>query len=135
MIDPSEQGTSSAVAPEQTINPSAQGTPSVAAFQEFTTNKSTKKFTLILVLINSTAEYIPLAGSSSRHNSDCFFQPKARDCLETSKPSDLVDLHYSYLSLTDSLPSFRNKTPPLAFSLSPSTFLMMKGKKQAPHWC
>jgi hypothetical protein len=64
MIDPSEQGTSSAVAPQQTINPSAQGTPSVVIFQEFTTNKSAKK--LPLTLINSAAEDIPLVGPSDQ---------------------------------------------------------------------
>jgi len=46
MIDPSEQGTSSVVAPKQTIIASTQATPSVVVFQEFTINKSAKKLPL-----------------------------------------------------------------------------------------
>jgi hypothetical protein len=66
MIDPSEQGTSSAVAPEQTITTIVQGMPSVVVFQEFTANKSAKKLPLIPLLFNSAAEDIPLAGPANQ---------------------------------------------------------------------
>ena len=72
--------------------------------------------------------------SWSKHDPNYLFQSKARDCLETSKTPNLADLHLSTLFLTDSLPLFRNKILPIAFFLSPSTSLMMKGKRKALHW-
>ena len=59
MINPSDQGTSLAVAPEQTIAALTQGMPSVIVFQEFTANELAKKLPLFSALINFAAEDIP----------------------------------------------------------------------------
>jgi len=60
IIDPFDQGMSSAAAPKQTITLPAQGTSLLLIFEESTTDRTAKELPLIS-LINSVAEDIPSA--------------------------------------------------------------------------
>jgi len=66
-IDPSDQGTSSAVAPKQTIAALTQGMPSVIVFQKFTIDEFARKLSLFSTLINSAAEDMPSVDLADSH--------------------------------------------------------------------
>jgi hypothetical protein len=68
-IDPSDQGTSSVVALEQTTFALTQGILSVIVFQEVSIDDLVKKLSLFSALTNFVAEDIPSADQADPHQS------------------------------------------------------------------
>jgi len=85
-IDPSNQGTSSAVVREQTTIASPQG--KISIIKSLPMNFYTD--TIIILSICSRRCSIGRPNRSG-HNTSHILKPKARDCSETSKPADLLD--------------------------------------------